>query len=445
MSIFTDDVLNFTSVLKMAYNFLTGRDYVRKKKTRDHKTVVSLVLPFSDLAYAAGAVPVFPIRMARFQVHKYLMALNSASSLLGWNLTAKLLEFVRQFDVLKLIDNVLNDVINEMNQAYNKMYDEGIECGISPNSCYGIKSLTGMHHALGTQVDASLNFTTQCNAWNNYLESIKKYNPNQIWIDIPPRDKDNALEITMTNVSNAIDNLEELTGNIVTDNSLQKQFRIGNQVKRYYRTIIYEIAVSDFYPCNPATFAEILSLVGISYQDFNSNAQRFLENMSNLVKEMRERIKKGIGMDVSKMPRILLTPVYCGWEPQLGELLYKLGGRIILADWEILNLLDEIDVSKNSDPVEQYAKFVLNVITNGSGANNEELIASFLKTSKLLNMEGLIYNQLSGCGNGNCYPMLREKIHDSIEIPTTTVEFSKIGEGIEQTKTKLTAFMELFF
>ena len=69
---------------------------------------------------------------------------------------------------------------------------------------------------------------------------------------------------------------------MVSDNSLNKQFRIGNQVKRYYKSIIYDVGGSDFYPCNPATFAEILALLTISFQDYNSNAQRFLENISQL-------------------------------------------------------------------------------------------------------------------------------------------------------------------
>ena len=42
MSIYADDVVNFTSVLKIAYNFLTGRDYLQKKKSKDRKTLISV-------------------------------------------------------------------------------------------------------------------------------------------------------------------------------------------------------------------------------------------------------------------------------------------------------------------------------------------------------------------------------------------------------------------
>jgi len=149
-----------------------------------------------------------------------------------------------------------------------------------------------MHVSKGKNVDANLNFAIRCSAFNKYYESLRQIVPRQIWVDMPSRDIGNVLELLTTNITKAISELEDITGNIVTDNSLNKQFRIGNQVKRYYKTIIYEISASDFYPCNPATFAEILSLLGISFQDYNSNSQRYLENIANLVKEMRARIKK---------------------------------------------------------------------------------------------------------------------------------------------------------
>ncbi len=447
MSVFADDVVNFTSVLKLAHDFF-GREYLKRKKFRERKKLVSVALPFSDLIFAAGAVPVFPIRMEKFKINKYLIALDSAKNLFGWDITTKLLGYARQFDFLKLIDSILDDVINTLNEKYNALYDLGIESGISTDFCYGIKSLFGMHVSKGKNVDANFNVAIRCSAFNKYLETLKNLVPKQIWIDIPPRivgNQNETLEIFTENISKAISELEELTGNIITDNSLNKQFRIGNQVKRYYKTILYEISNSDFYPCNPATFAEILALMGITFQDFNSNAQVYLENVSQLVNEMRERIKKNIGMDVSKMPRILVTPVFGGWDPKTQEILYKLGGRTIYADWEILGLLDEINVSKNSNPVEEYAKYLLNASTNGIGCDNDTLTDSYVRIAKKLNVDGLIFNQLFGCHSiSNCYNMLRQKVRNTLEIPSTVINFNKIGEGIEQLETRLNAFMEMF-
>ena len=445
MSMFTNDLINFTSVLKMAANFLGGRDYLKRQKFKERKKLISVVLPFSDLAFAAGAVPVFPIRMESFNINQYLVALNSATSFLGWGLTTKLLKFIKQFDALKIFDSILDEVINSINVKYNEMYDLGVANGISSDFCYGIKGLYGMHVSKGKNVDANLNFAIRCSAFNKYYESLRQIVPRQIWVDMPSRNIGNVLELLTTNITKAISELEDITGNMVTDNSLNKQFRIGNQVKRYYKTIIYEISASDFYPCNPATFAEILSLLGISFQDYNSNSQRYLENIANLVKEMRARIKKGIGMDVSKMPRVLFTPVFGGWEPESQEFLYEQGVRTLYADWEILGLLDEIPVSKGTNPIEEYARFLLNATTNGIGCDNNTLTDSYLRIAKKMNVDGIIFNQLFGCHSlSNCYPMLREKVRRKLEIPITSINFNKIGENVEQVKTRLGAYTEMF-
>lgn len=450
MSIYADDVVNFTSVLKIAYNFLTGKDYLQKKKSKEKKKLISVASGFPDLVFAADSIPIFPIRLEKFKLNLYLLALNSATSLFGWNLTTKLLGIVRQLDFLKIVDNVLNDVINSINAKYNFLYDLAIEKEVSSDFCFGVKSIYGMHVSEANICDCSLNFSIRCNKYNQYLKSLKDIIPNQVWIDIPPIDKEDenkSLEIMVNNIQNAIIELENITGNVVTDNSLQKQFRIGNQVKRYYKTIIYDISTSDFYPCNPATFAEILALLTISFQDYNSNAQRYLENISQLVNEMRERIKQGVGMDVSNRPRILLTPIFNGWEPETQEIIYELGGKVIYSDWDLLGLLEEIPVSKDSDPIEEYARYLLNASNKGLLCFNncEALINSYQNYVKKTRVDGLIMNQLADCQiDPTCYDLLKNKIRTEFRIPSIGIDFKKIGENIDQIKAKLIPFMDLF-
>ena len=451
MSIYADDVVSFTSVLKIAYNFLTGREYLNRKQTKEKKKLVSVALGFPDLVFAADSIPVFPIRMEKFKINLYLLALNTAKRLFGWDLTTNLLGIARQIDFLKIVDNVLNDVIGTINNKYNEMYDLGVKEGKPSNLCYGVNAIYGMHKSQDKNLDASLKFAIRCDEWNKYSESLKSFVPNQIWVDIPSNDSENenkSLIIMRNNVENAIKKLESITGNIVTDNSLKKQFRIGNQVKRYYKTILHEISASDFYPCNPATFAEILALLTISFQDYNSNAQRYLENMSQLVKEMKERINKRIGMDVSNKPRLLYSPIFNGWEPEIQEIIYELGGRVIYADWDILGLLEEIPVSKDSDPIEDYSRFIINASNKGILClkNCNALLNSYLRYTKKNRFDGLILNQVFECYSkySNCYELLKNKIRTELKIPVSIVGFNKIGEGISEVKAKLESFMELF-
>jgi benzoyl-CoA reductase/2-hydroxyglutaryl-CoA dehydratase subunit BcrC/BadD/HgdB len=245
------------------------------------------------------------------------------------------------------------------------------------------------------------------------------------------------------NIKIGISELEGITGNFVSDNSLKKQFRIGNQIKRFYKTILYEISSSEFYPCNPATFAEILALLTITFQDYNSNSQRYLENMSQLVKEMRERIKKGIGMDVSQNPRLLFAPMYQGWEPEIHEIIYKLGGRIIYADWDVHGFLEEIPISNHSDPIEQYALFLLNASAKGIGCDDDNMTSSYLAAAEKMEIDGLIFNQVFGCPTiSKTYDKLKKKLKTELDIPAIVINFKKIGENIEQVKTDVQPFME---
>ncbi|KKN47522.1 hypothetical protein LCGC14_0662180 [marine sediment metagenome] len=448
MSVY-NDVINFTSVLKISYNFLMGRRELNQKRSKERKKLISVASGFPDLVFAADSIPVFPIRMEKFKMNLFLVALNSATNLFGWDLTTQLLGIVKQLDFLKIVDNTLNNVIDSINEKYNLLYNLAVDNKVSEAFCFGVKSIYGMHVSKSISFDSSINFTIRCNKYNNYIKSLRTTNPNQIWVDIPHPKVENHdnLELMTNNIKNAISELENITGNVVTDNSLKKQFRIGNQVKRYYKTIIYDISTSDYYPCNPATFAEILALLTITFQDYNSNGQRYLENMSQLVKEMKERMNKGVGMDVSHMPRILLTPIFNGWEPATHEIIFKLGGRVLYADWDLLGFLEEISVSKNSDPTEEYARFLLNAFNKGIMCleNVESLTNSYINYIKKIKVDGLIVNQLIGCHfHDKRYDYMKNKIRTELRLPTIGISFKMIGENLEQIKSKLDPFMEQF-
>lgn len=451
MSLVADDLIRFSSVLRIAYNFLTGRDYLKRKKFREKKKLISIGLPYSDIIYAfPDLIPVFPIRMHEFKIHKYLTYLGSASHIFGWNRVSDFLGFVKDLgirDVSKAVDNIIEDVIETINEKYNEMYDFGEESGIPTDFCYGVKSLYGMNVTKGKNCEANLNYTIRCSAWNKYLECIQAIgNPSkQIWIEVPPRNIGNSIELFKDNIAKGLSELEKISDYSYSDNALRNHFQVKNQINQAYRKIIYEVSTSDFYPCNPATFSEILALLNISFHDYNSNASRFRDNISSLLDEMRGRIQKGIGMDVSEMPKILITPMFGGWEPKTHDIIYELGGRVMYGDWDLLRFLDDIPISNKTDPIEAYAEYLMNVNSNGIGCDNNTLTDSYLRLAENLKADGLVFIQVFGCHSiSNCYTMLKEKLRRDLEIPSIALNFNKMGENVEQVKTRLGAFMEMF-
>ena len=161
---------------------------LQRKRTREKKKIISVALGFPDLVFAVNAVPVFPIRMESFKLDTILMALNSATSVLGWDLTSKVLDIARKVDFLKIVDNTLDNVIKSVNEKYNLMYDLGVENGIPTELCYGVNALYGMHKSIGRNLDANLNFAMRCSEWNKYSESLKSLVPNQVWLEMPSKD-----------------------------------------------------------------------------------------------------------------------------------------------------------------------------------------------------------------------------------------------------------------
>ncbi|MCJ7647818.1 MAG: hypothetical protein MUP85_04335, partial [Candidatus Lokiarchaeota archaeon] len=96
MSLYADEIIRFSSVLKMSYNLIAGRDELKRKKLREKKHLISVALPFSDLLFGfPNLIPVFPIRMEVFKVSKYLSYLGSASSIFGWDNVSKILGYVK--------------------------------------------------------------------------------------------------------------------------------------------------------------------------------------------------------------------------------------------------------------------------------------------------------------------------------------------------------------
>jgi benzoyl-CoA reductase/2-hydroxyglutaryl-CoA dehydratase subunit BcrC/BadD/HgdB len=388
--------------------------------------------------------------MHEFKIHKYLTYLGSASNIFGWNRVTNFLGFVKDLgikDISQTVDNIIEGVIDTINEKYNEMYDFGEESGIPTDFCYGVKSLYGMNVSKGKNCDANLNYTIRCSAWNKYLESIKAIgNPSkQIWIEIPPRNIGNTLELFMGNIVKGIEELEEISNYSYNDNTLRTHFQTANQIHQSYKKIIYDISTADFYPCNPATYSEILALLNISFHDYNSNATRYRDNISSLLEEMKGRMRKGIGMDVSERPKILITPMFGGWEPKMHDIIYELGGRALYGDWDLLGFLDDIPISNKTDPIEAYAQFLMDITSEGIGCDNDTLTNSYVRLAKDLKADGLVFVQVFGCHSvSNCYTMLKEKLRRELEIPSIALNFNKMGENIEQIKTRLGAFMEMF-
>jgi benzoyl-CoA reductase/2-hydroxyglutaryl-CoA dehydratase subunit BcrC/BadD/HgdB len=71
------------------------------------------------------------------------------------------------------------------------------------------------------------------------------------------------------------------------------------------------------------------------------------------------------------------------------------------------------------------------------------MTSSYLKVAEKMEIDGLILNQVFGCPSiSKIYDNLKEKLKSELDIPAIVINFKKIGENIEQVKTRVEPFME---
>jgi benzoyl-CoA reductase/2-hydroxyglutaryl-CoA dehydratase subunit BcrC/BadD/HgdB len=439
MAELTQDIASFKSLLDLALDFVGSREKLKHLKLHKKKHLIGCIMPNVELVCAVGAIPVYPIRMQPFGNPSLLKAIDLGRTLIGKGMLTNLIQIIHKFDQTKTIKNMMNNLINGVFYQYNKMFDLGVEKGVPSDECYGIKVITGSFSSKGKNLSGALLQSIRCSAFQKSYESWNNDAPI-IYMDVPPFDTPQAHQVAVQEVNSAIEQLENITGTSVSNANLMKWCEITNECKDYSQQLI-DIALGNKYPLNPVSMGEILALIEICFQDFNSDPKRFRDILKSLVAEMQMRIQKGTDViDVSDRPKILFTSRFGGWDHVVGDYVYESGGRILYADWFIHGYMTRIKTS--GDMVDNYANY-LQANALGFGPDNKGLVNKIVDFTLKNKIDGVIYNQLFGCHSlTTAYTRLRKELMKE-EIPSTLISFNNIGENREQTKTRCVALMEL--
>ncbi len=447
MSYMDEDAQNMPSVLRLAIHFLQGRDFLKKKKFREKKALVSVTFPFNDIIFAAGGIPVFPVRMHEFtKVAGWVNAIETGTAFAGWGAAAKVIELARSFGAGKsFVKNIIIEVIEAVNEKYNDLVLLSESQGYGVDACYGVRGMYGMYQTKGKNLDLNLNTMYRCSAFVKYFDTLHDHVPNSYFMELPtfPPGQPSAevLDFMVAELHGVITALEKVTGNTVTQKSLLETAKLGNECRQYYREILFDIGKQDNWPCNPSSFAEILTLLNSAQIDCCSDLRRYRDDLKAIVNEMRNLIRQRKGMDVQKYRKVLFGPIFGGYEPQVQEIVYDLGGRTYYGDWDALGYLKPI--SLEGDMIRNYAQHYLD-ISAGFGCSNAHFMDSFVNLTRELGVDAVIFNQVFGCRDMTAgYRYFKDRVTRELDIPITMVNFNRIGEGLEQVKTRVQALMEM--
>ena len=304
---------------------------------------------------------------------KLIRAMDLGRNLFGEGLLTQMLSFFRQYDKSKTIDNLVQYLFDEVFDAYHRVYDIGLNLGISNDACYGIKALSGMYANKGKNLSAIIFQSIRCSAFQRTYETASRFSSG-IWIDIPPKNTPPAHESTVLTIHSVLSQLEKITVHHVTDSDLKNIAEITNQCKDYSWKII-ELMLGDRYPIHPKTFSQLQALIEISFQDYLSDPPRFLSILKAMYLELSQKLhQKESNVDMTNYPKILFTPRFGGWDSIVEDYIDENGGRIIYADWFIYGFMNRIKMTGNI--IENYADYLQTTMI-GFGADNTQMVKEY--------------------------------------------------------------------
>jgi benzoyl-CoA reductase/2-hydroxyglutaryl-CoA dehydratase subunit BcrC/BadD/HgdB len=261
-----------------------------------------------------------------------------------------------------------------------------------------------------------------------------------VWVDVPPYINESAQVLAIKEIHEAAQKLSDITGIPVTNDELRKYADITNECKDLSEKLI-EMALGPVYPIHPITFSQILSIIEISFQDYLSDPLHFRDLLRDFYHDFSEKIQSGQNCyNVEKVPRILFTSRFGGWDHIVENYVFENGGRVIYADWLIYGFMHRIKTT--GDMFENYAEYIQQCGVD-FGLDNVRMVERIVDFIRRTKIEGVIFNQLFGCHSlSTVYYRLRKFLMQE-EIPSTLVSFNNINENREQLKTRVVALMEL--
>ncbi|MEX2717459.1 MAG: 2-hydroxyacyl-CoA dehydratase family protein [Candidatus Sigynarchaeum springense] len=438
-------LLNSVETVKMAHAFFSGKEFISMYKNKyPGKKVVSVTLPFSEIIVAMDAIPLNLVRHEDFtykETHVLMRRITEITKIFGWGAIDNLLKlayFTRAG--ADVVDILCDNMIGALNERYSQLPKYAEEHGFPVDSCFASRMLYAANLRQSKVVDASFNVPYRCPFFAKYYDSLTPFVKNNYILDVPVTSGKAAEATLLSDLKEFIVVLERLTGNAYSEARLAETIGITNEIKAIYKEILYGICKGDVLPYNPLTFSEVQALMMFGMIDFNSNLKAFRSNLKRLFAEMNGKIARGEGFNASRCPKILYVPMFSGFEQENIKVISKLGGRAILADWEIFGILEPISTS--GDVLRNFARHLLRM-NQFLGFNNDTFANSIIRVAKDIGVEGVLFQSTFGCKNlGPVLKIFKEKARQN-GIPVLETSFNNVGENIEQNKTRIEAFMEM--
>jgi benzoyl-CoA reductase/2-hydroxyglutaryl-CoA dehydratase subunit BcrC/BadD/HgdB len=430
MSIDMDEFL-IPSFLNLNLEFFSAQKQMRKFR-RNNRQLVGTILPLgAELVFAAGASPIFPLRIGKFDAEKLLRGTRLASNILGSSLTTNILGSSL---VQPQAENIISQFLSEYNKNLCEFEKNSDGFNYFPDACFATRIAYGSSLPYKDWTKLFLAWGTRCSWFSQFYGTLHNSIPIA-FTDIPKSQEPYAKDYMYEELKQLIKRLEALTGNVVTEESIREYVALANEIKANYRTILYYLKTPERMPLSPYAYMQLIALMSIAFIDYLSAMKYFHKNLAALVQELSNRRK----IDYKLIPKVLLVPVFSGSEPDLPQIVNKLGGCLIQADYLAYGMLDPIKTE--GDMIENYGEYLLN--SHQCWSSSKTIVDSWIRLAKELKVDGVIFNRLVGCTTITpAQRLFREEIRET-GLPSIDIDFNRIGENLARIENQIGGFIEM--
>ncbi|MHA1384181.1 MAG: 2-hydroxyacyl-CoA dehydratase family protein [Candidatus Helarchaeota archaeon] len=436
MSKLVSDYLN-TSLLNFTIDYYSGKKHIQRGK-RAGKKICSMMLPFGiELVNASDCIPVSLFRVGNFKVDSELRLVRVANSIFGISNVTRTLSLLYRTTKggANYLANFSENLLNSLWDNYKNFIRTSADELYPLDACFG----TRLHHGATVnwkdKIDFSFGIGLRCIWLSKHFKITNEIKP-LIFMDIPTIPDEISKVYFLEEIKNTLEKLEKFTGKSISEINIQKQIKISNKIRKEYLNIL-KIWSNHSNTISPQSFIYLLSMIHFGFTDHLSNPERFL----NLLKALNRDLQKisEIRKNNHEMPKLMMFPMFGGFEPEIMKIVSNAGGRLCFIDWDILGLLKPIKETGNL--LENYANFLLNFA--GVFMNNDILTENALDAVRSYNLNGVIFNSVYGCKSLTpASRILKDKLRN-IDVPMLDLSFQNLDENIGQFKTRIGAFIEM--
>lgn len=277
---------------------------------------------------------------------------------------------------------------------------------------------------------------TTCDGKKKAWEILNEYVPVHV-MDLPQMKRNKDYAMWMDEIKIFIDEVEKLTGNKITVESLKKAIDLCNRKRRALKRLY------DFRKNTPSPISGLDSLL-ISQIAFYDDPERFTQKLEELCDELGERAKL-IKPTGKKRIMITGTPMAIpNWK--LHSIVESLNAEIVVEETCTGTRYFENEVSTVGNSIEELVKNLADrylQINCACFTPNDGRTEDILKYTDEYKVDGVLYYNLSFC---HTYSVEYHKVEKALKdrgIPVMMIETDYSTEDSGQIKTRVEAFLEM--